>query len=173
MPVSPTTGAPIPGLDAQTKALAKHAYQTAMSSLKDQRQDTLSYYGFMQRNGGVRYDPRNPYGALQVMQRGQGQQMQQLYGAQSQAGLQVMGQSQRGLGRQQGNQARFQFGLDEYGLRKEMQDKLQAITRGMSEAKWVKNRQVTTGTLQAIISAINSGAFTPAAPISGNYGYGG
>ncbi len=171
MPVNPTTGqpsAPTPYGQAplpydNSKVLAQHAYKTATSALKDQRRDTLQFYGFTHKG---RYDPNNQYGAYQMLGREQGQEIQGLTNAQHQAGLVGFGQrGSMGLARQQRNQALFAQGFETQKLLKEYQDKMQAIRLGMREAKWQKKNTETSGTLQAILNAIAAGQFTPAAPV--------
>jgi hypothetical protein len=170
VPVNPTTGMPQPGNPYQgaplpydnSKSLAKHAYQSAVSALRDQRRDTTNYYGF-RANGRV--DPHNTYGAWQMLGREQGQQMTDLSNAQQQAGLSGFGTGpQRGLARQQSNQALFAHGAQSKQMLTEFQDKMQAIRLGFREAGWQRRNTETSGTLQAILNAIAAGQFTPAAP---------
>lgn len=170
MPVNPTTGGPVmPGnpykgaplpYDA-SKSMAKHAYQLATSALKDQRRDTLQYYGFGPKG---RMSPNNPYGAWQMMGREQGQQMIDLGNAQQQGGLVGVGYGSQGLARSQSGQARTAHGAQQTQLLKEFQDKMQAIRLGFREASWQRKNTETSGTLQSILNAIAAGQFTPAAP---------
>ena len=169
--VNPNTGAPAPptpyGMAPipfnNSATLANHAYHSAVANLRNQRAETLDYYG-MGAKGGI--DPHNLYGQRQVLERTQGQQMNDLRNAQYQSGLVGM-YGNRGLSRQQQNTALFAQGQETANMLKEFQDRLQSIRLGMREAKWQKGKDETSGTLQAIMNAISAGAFTPAAPYGG------
>lgn len=155
------SSAPIPFNNSGT--LANHAYHTAVNALKNQRDETLEFYG-MGAGGGI--DPHNLYGQRQLLERNQGSQLNALTNAQQQSGLVGMYGSQ-GLGQQQRNTALFSQGQETAQLLKDFQDKLAALRLGKQEAKWQKGKDETSGTLQAIMNAISAGAFTPAAPIGG------
>lgn len=146
-------------------SLANHAYHVAVNQLKDQRSETLSYYGM---GAGGRLDPNNPYGQRQVLERQQSQDLNSLANAQQQAGLYGgMGGlgGNKGLGAQQRGQALFAQGQQTSDLLKAFQDRLHSINVGMTEARWQGNEHKVSGTLQAIMNAISAGAFTPAAPV--------
>ena len=147
-------GAPLPfNPDASA---SKHAYQQAIAQLKTQKEETLDYYGY---NDKGRVDPFNSYGAVQMQSRTQGDQLKQLYGAQVGSGLQGSG-----LAKGQRNQALFAQGAEQAGLLKEFQSRMDAIRAGRQEARWTNANDQVSGTMQAILSAINAGQFTPAAP---------
>lgn len=174
MPIDPRTGAPAPPTPYgyapipfnNSKTLANHAYRSAVANLRNERSETLDYYGM---NARGRVDPRNLYGQRQLLERTQGQQQTDLRNAQYQSGLVGMygGMANRGLAQQQRNTALFSQGQETAQMLKEFQDRLQSIRLGMREAKWQKGKDETSGTLQAIMNAISAGAFTPAAPYGG------
>lgn len=153
-------GAPLPPSLAGDQA--KRAYQLAMAQLKTQRADTLDYYGYNSRG---RIDPNNPYGAFQMQSREQGQQLQGLYNTQVGAGLggSAVGGG-KGLAQQQRNAALFSQGYEQANLLKEFQQRMDAIRAGRQEARWQRKNDTISGTLQSVLSAINAGQFTPAAP---------
>lgn len=165
-PAAPTPygSAPIPF--NHSKTLAMHAYHSAVANLRNERAETLDYYG-MGKSG--RLDPNNPYGQAQLLYRQQGQQINDLGNAQQQAGLYggIYQGAGKGLASAQRNQALFAQGQETSQMLKEFQDRLQSIRLGMREAKWQKGADETSGTLQAIMNAISAGAFTPAAPYGG------
>lgn len=144
-----------------SSTLAHHAYRSAVNALSNQQDETLQYYG-MNKNG--RIDPNNLYGQRQLLERGQGEQLNQLTNAQQQSGLVGMYGS-KGLGQQQRNTALFAQGQETAQLLKDFQDRMNAIKTGRQEARWQKNATESSGTLQAIMNAISAGAFTPAAPV--------
>lgn len=181
MPVDPATGQPLPGWGSSpyptynaaplpfnpNKAAAQHAYQQATAALANQKAETLDYYGYTAKG---RRDPKNVYGAFQMQGRAQGQQMNELYGAQSQAGLVGGVGGNQGLARQQRNTALFAQGFEQSQMLKEFQAKMNAIRMGRQEARWQKQHTSNvSGTLQSILNAISAGQFTPAAPVGGGY----
>lgn len=160
---NPYPNAPIPYNNS--KEAAKHAFAVAKSALRDQRRDTLNYYGYNMHKGRPVLDPFNQYGAAQMLNRTQGQEIQDLSSAQAEAGLIGPGVGASGLARSQRNQALFAQGAEQQRLLKEFQDKMQSIRLGMREAKWQKRHDEASGTLQSILNAIAAGQFTPAAPV--------
>ena len=152
-----------------TKILAQHAFHQATDLLAQQKDKTLSYYGYAQgKSGNYHLDPNAQYGAFQMLNRDQGQQLNQLTNAQQQSGLTGMGYGQRGgqgLANQQRSQALFAQGYEQKNLLQEFQDKMDAIRLGQREAKWSHKHDELSGTLQSILSAIGAGQFTPAAPV--------
>ena len=154
----------------QSQAYAQHAYQQAIQSLNKKKAQSLQYYGYKQKGGSYRLDPNATYGAFQMQSRSQGQQLGELGEAQIQSGLgQGLYGGSAGLAQAQRGEALYAQGFERSNLLREFQEKMEAIRLGRREARWTRNNDALSGTLQSVLSAIAGGQFTPAGPVGVGY----
>lgn len=175
---SPTASGPIPGSPiplasgdyASEAAIANTAYQNALSSINNQRQQALQSFGYTGtidpttgQLTNMAVDPNNPFGQYQQML-GQGAADQQaVQAAAASRGLgAVTGARGGGLAAQALTNSKLAFGANSANLGENLMGTLGNLTGQQQQAQDTMNNALWQAELASAQNAIQTQAFDPA-----------
>jgi len=153
------------GVYARAAEMAKTRYQQRVADLNQQRQRTFGEYGYagnINDDGlveNLRVDPTAKYGKLQLLNRAQAMQGQEVLGDNIERGLGTGG----GLASQRMNDARFGWGDQDSQLGRSLDDMLAGYTRTQQDSRYEYDQALWQAQLEA----------AQAAQQGGDYGYAG
>jgi hypothetical protein len=147
----------IPGADVygQAELAAKTGYQNAVTRYNQQRQNTLSQYGYQgdidPTSGAlanVRVDPNNPFGQYQTLLRNSARESESAHDAA--AGRGIGG----GLAQQGETAAKLDFGSGSFALGTNLQNTLSGYDVSQQGANTDMNNTIMSSRMQALQAAL-------------------